>query len=158
MISAILSLLSGGVLRLLPEVLSFLDKKQDRQHELAMCDKQMELKKLDASNQIAIASEQHDAGVDIGLLNALTEAQKSQSTVTGIKLVDALNALVRPTITYAIFGMYVIIRFVMIAVAIKANPTAWMPILAASWTESDMSMLNMILGFWFLSRTILSKK
>ena len=157
MLSTLISLISGGILRMLPEVLSFFDKASDRKHELAMLDRQTELEKLKASGALSLATEQHDASVDIGLVKALIESQKAQGQPTGIKFVDALNALVRPSVTFALFGMYVVIRFIMIAIAIKANPANWMPIAAAAWTEADRSMLESILSFWFVNR-IFTKK
>ena len=38
--------LLGGIFRLAPEVLKYFDKKNERQHELSMFDKQCELEKV----------------------------------------------------------------------------------------------------------------
>lgn len=154
---ALLSAIGGGILRAVPEVLSFFDKKNERAHELAMMDKQTELKKLEAQSAMALAVEQHDSSVDAGLVNAFIEAQKSQAVQTGIKFVDALNALVRPAIAYAIFGLYALVRIVTLFVAIKTNPAAWASIIASCWTTEDMAMLNMVLGFFFVGRAFLKK-
>ena len=41
----ILGSVLGGVFRLVPEVIKYFDKKNERQHELAMFDKQCDLEK-----------------------------------------------------------------------------------------------------------------
>ena len=155
---ALVSVLGGGLLRAVPEVLSFFDKKNERAHELSMCDKQLALEQQKASGALALASEQHESSVDTGLIQALVEAQKGQAQTTGIRFVDALNALVRPTIAYAIFGLYALVRIATLIVAIKTNPSAWQSIIVSCWTNDDMSMLNTVLGFFFVSRAFLGKK
>lgn len=155
---ALLSALGGGLLRVIPEVLGFFDKKNERSHELSMMDKSLALEQQKASGALALASEQHEASVDAGLIQALVEAQKGQAQATGIKFVDALNALVRPVIAYAIFGLYALVRITTLLVAIKSNPAAWQAIVASCWTTEDMAMLNMVLGFFFVGRAFLGKK
>lgn len=46
MIETLLGTVLGGAFRLAPEVLKWMDKDKDRQHELAMFDRQLELDKM----------------------------------------------------------------------------------------------------------------
>jgi hypothetical protein len=156
---ALISALGGGLLRAIPEVLSFFDKKNERSHELSMMDKQMALKKLESDAALALATEQHDSNVDSGLVNAFLEAQKGQTEVMGgTGFIAKLNASVRPVIAYWIFGLYTMVKTCSMFVAIKANPQAWDKILVSCWTSEDMAMLSLVLGFFFVSRAFLVKK
>lgn len=51
----ILGGLFGGIFRLAPEVLKFFDKKNERQHELSMFDRQCELEKERGAQKIGRA-------------------------------------------------------------------------------------------------------
>ena len=65
--SSILGGLLGGAFRLVPELFKFLDAKNERAHELAMQDKQLEFAKLQGQNKIQEAQIQQET-VDIGAL------------------------------------------------------------------------------------------
>ena len=96
MIETLLGTLFGGAFRLAPEILRWLDRKNERAHELAMFDKQLEADKLRGEQAIAQINAQADAAIGVAEIQAIIEATKAQSAQTGIKWVDALNALIRP--------------------------------------------------------------
>ena len=58
MFLTLISGLFGGVLRLAPEVLKFLDAKNDRAHELAMQDKQLAFQQLQGQQQLQVIQAQ----------------------------------------------------------------------------------------------------
>ena len=58
--SSILGGLLGGAFRLVPELFKFLDAKNERAHELAMQDKQLEFAKLQGSQKIQEAQIQQE--------------------------------------------------------------------------------------------------
>lgn len=155
---SLVSLLGGGILRLVPEAMGFFDKKNERKHELSMMDKQMAMKKLEAASAVQLAEVQHEAAVDTGMVQAMVEALQGQSKQTGIKWVDAVNSIVRPSITFALFGLYALVRVVAIVAAIKSDPTQWMAILKLSWTVDDMDLLSAVIGFWFANRSLMKGK
>lgn len=66
-------MLGGGLLRLMPEIFGFLNKKTDNAHELAMLDRQFELEKTRASARQAVV--EYQGGVEQTL--AMLDAQKS---------------------------------------------------------------------------------
>lgn len=70
----------GGLLRLAPEVMGMLDRKNERAHEQIMAEKSGRTE------------------VEVKRLEALQEALKSQGQLTGIKFVDGWNQLMRPII------------------------------------------------------------
>ncbi|MCA3174921.1 MAG: hypothetical protein ING36_05150 [Burkholderiales bacterium] len=96
MIETLLGTLFGGAFRLAPEILRWLDRKNERAHELAMFDKQLEADKLKGAQALAQINAQADAAIGVAEIQAIIEATKAQSAQTGIKWVDALNASIRP--------------------------------------------------------------
>lgn len=142
--------LLGGVMRLAPEVIKFFTRKDDNKHELEMLKTQLEFEKTKGELKI------EERYVDYGIaeLGAISEAYKEQATAVAnsSKWVTNASAMVRPAITYVIFGLYVAFKISLIVAGLSTGQT-WITVFGA-WTEADMAMLNMILGFWFLGRSI----
>lgn len=157
MILSLLSLLGGGLMRLLPEVFSFLNKKADNEHELAMMDKQFALEQLKGQQQANITEMQTNAEQIVHALDAGMEALKSQMQITGIRFVDALNFLVRPLTTYYMLTLYGLAKAAMFALAIQNGISGWEAI-SHLYTEDDRNILSGILGFWFVGRVFEKKQ
>jgi uncharacterized membrane protein YbhN (UPF0104 family) len=151
MIETILGGLLGGVARLAPEVLKFLDRKAERLHELALGEQQFRL--AQAAQQTALQT------ADIGLmqsqfvaaLDAMKEGIKAQGTQTGVRWIDAVSATVRPVVTYWIFALYSIAKSAQIKLAM-AGGVGLAEAVKASWGASDDAMLSAVLTFWFIGR------
>lgn len=144
MIETILGGAIGGALRLAPEVLKWLDRKNEREHEHRMVQLQMEA-------EAKRAQMSRDAAWDVGALNALIEGVKAQAAPSGISGVDALSKAVRPTITFWYFGLYAAARTAAFTVAVLSGVPA-LEVLANVWTPADSAMLSGIINFWFLGR------
>lgn len=71
--------LIGGIFRLAPEFLKYFDKKNERQHELAMFDKQCELEKERGAQKLAEIGAQREAAVDSGVMDAFNAAIQQQT-------------------------------------------------------------------------------
>lgn len=147
MIETLLGGLLGGVFRLVPEVMKFFDRKNERAHELAMMDMTMREEQL--RGDIKLASQQevtYGKGID-----ALSEAIKVQGIKTGIAFIDGLSALVRPIVTYWFMGIYMMVKTT--AIVLTYHTTGdWSYALNTAWTKDDMAIFAGILNFWFLSR------
>lgn len=141
----------GGLFRLAPEVLKFLDRKNDREHELKMYQLQTDLEKVKGEYKLETRYVDHS----ISQIEAIQEAFKEQTAAASnsYRWVAAISALVRPAITYVLFGLYIAMKVVTINYAIY-NGGAWAQVLQSSWTVDDFAMLNMILTFWFIGRSI----
>ncbi|MEJ7804399.1 MAG: hypothetical protein WKG03_00540 [Telluria sp.] len=143
---ALLSMLTGGLLRLVPELMKFFTVKADHKHELAMMDKQMELQQL---AQVGVQA-RIDADEMLAVLSAQSAAMTGQMQKTGFAFVDALNFLVRPLTTYYFLACYGIVKTAMIFVAMRATDP-WVSIISC-WDDYDASTLSGILAFWFVGR------
>jgi hypothetical protein len=139
----------GGVLRLAPEVLKLLDRKNERKHELDL------LERNQASTERTEILKADSAQVT-GAIAALAEGIKSQGQLTGVKWVDALNQSVRPVLTYGIVTPYVAGKFLVFVALLwtgSALDAAQVKVaIDATYTGADMGLLAGVVNFWFLGR------
>lgn len=154
MIETLLGTLFGGVFRMAPEVLKWLDRKDERKHELAMFDRQLEAdrQKLEASQKLA--ETQADERITVTELQALIEATKAQATPTGIKWVDAINSLVRPVLAFQwliFLWPAVIVAGFVLAVQAGTDPLV---ALKGSFGLDEKSMAASIASFWLVDRAL----
>ncbi len=150
MITTIISLLGGGFMRLLPELIGLWNKKTDNDHELAMLEKQFQLEQTRAAAKQAEIAQQGDIDQMLALLASQKEALTGQMQLTGIRFVDALNMLVRPLTTYYFLALYGLAKSAMFAVALQ-DKDVWHAIMQV-YTPDDLTMLSGILAFWFVGR------
>lgn len=138
--------LMGGLFRLAPEVLKFFDRDNERKHELAMMDKQLAFEQLAGDSRLAIQQEKSfTVSVD-----ALKEAISGQAEKTGIAIVDAISALVRPIVTYWFMAIYMMVKTT--AIVMVVNDAGWVAAMDTAWTANDAALFAGILNFWFMSR------
>jgi hypothetical protein len=154
---ALLSLLGGGLMRCLPEILAIFDKKADNDHEFRMLNAQIELEKLKSADKQAEILTQGTIDEAVAGLNAQMEALKGQMQVTGIKVVDVLNFLVRPITTYMFLSMFAVYKAALLAVALSMGANGWNAILQV-YGPDDANMLMGILSFWFVGRVFDKKQ
>jgi hypothetical protein len=156
MLMTLLSMLGGGFMRLLPEILGLLNKKTDNAHELAMLDRQFQLEQTRAQARMQEVQMQGDIDQVLRLLDAQKEALAGQMQKTGLWFVDALNFLVRPVTTYFFLVMYGAVKLATLMIALhSADP--WHAILQ-TWNADDGAILSGILAFWFVGRVFDRKK
>ena len=149
--SGILGSLFGGIFRLAPEILKFFDKKNERDHELKMFTLQTDLEKIRGEFRV----EERYVDHSVSQLEAIKEAfkEQSQTAVASYKWVAAVSALVRPMVTYILFGLYVVYKLALLYMGWDSG-VAWTELALRSWTVEDFGLLNMILTFWFVGRSI----
>lgn len=141
----------GGLFRLAPEVLKWLDRKDERKHELSMFTLQTDLEKVRGSFRMEEKYVEHSTEQ----LEAIQEAFKEQRQTAKEAgwFVSAISALVRPGITWALFGMYAGVKAAGLSIAL-ASGAPWQDVVLKGWTADDFAMLNMVLTFWFVGRAI----
>jgi len=141
----------GGLFRLAPEVLKWLDKKNERAHELSMFTLQTDLEKLRGQFKM----EEKYVDYSVNQLDAIKEAFKEQATTAKEAgwFVAAVSALVRPGITWALFFMYATVKAAALVMAFQTGGH-WTEVVTKVWDADDFAMLNMCLTFWFVGRSI----
>lgn len=170
MLSMLITLMGGGLgglLRFVPEIFKLFTENKDRDHEFRMTELQLQIDQARAGQAIDLVHAQGDMAVQAGEMTAYIEAIKGQSQPTGVKWIDALNQSVRPVITYwwmSLFTVGKVLLFVSASIelylALIATKTLAevSPLLSAfvdkTWTPQDVATLAMILGFWFVDRSI----
>lgn len=149
MIETLLGGVFGGLLRLAPELIKTFDRGNERKHELAMLGAEMEFARVKGD----IAMRQTEATMTITELNTMAEAFKEQSTTAQAagKFVAALSALVRPLITYAFIGVYFAVKIASYLIALSQGGE-WREVLINLWNQDDVTIMFMIISFWFVGR------
>jgi hypothetical protein len=151
MIETLLGGLLGGVFRLAPEILKWMDRNGERGHELAMQDKALEFEKIRGAQRMAEIGASADAAWNTGAIDALREAVRSQGQKTGVWWADALSASVRPVITYWFMALYCAAKTAAFVAALTAG-AGWGVAILHTWTEADQALWAGVLNFWFLGR------
>lgn len=149
MLETLLGSFLGGVFRTVPEVMKLLDAKNEREHELAMLGKEMEFAKIKGE----ISMREAQATMTVAEIGAMSEALKEQGQTARAagKFVSAISALVRPLVTYWFVVLYSAVKIASMAMAIDGGAN-WKEVLISSWSQDDMSMLGLLLTFWFTGR------
>jgi hypothetical protein len=143
--------LLGGLFRLAPEVLKFLDRKNERFHELQMFTLQTDLEKMKGEFRM------EEKYVDFGKtsLDAISDAFKQQGEADSKawKWVASVSALVRPGIAWVLFGLYTAVKLVVVNYAVLSNVHP-LEIIRMVWTPEDFGILLMVLTFYYVGRPI----
>ena len=145
----------GGIFRLAPEVLKWMDKKNERQHELAMFQRQCELEAQRGAQKLAEIGAQREAAIDVGVMDAFQAAinQQAEMVKAAGGWVASLSASVRPVVTYWILLLWSSAH----AVFMWNAWTSGIP--AAEVFKQIMSpdfaaLLAGTINYWFLDRTL----
>ena len=150
MIETLLGGLLGGIFRIIPEIMKYLDSKNERAHELKMTDKQIEFEQVRGAQKMAEIEAASQADWDKGAIDTLKTAIESQFKLTGTKI-DILTYSIRPVITYWFMLLYCAAKAAIFYSAIEGG-TVWHEAVKLAWTEADNALWSAILNFWFLSR------
>lgn len=154
MFLTLLGSLFGGLFRLAPELMKWLDKKDERAHELAMFDKQLEADKLRSEQKINEIEAQGQVTLDAAGLAALQEAIKAQGQLTGVKWVDACSSIMRPLITFWwVIVLSTLAEICMFYQLVHAGVPAVDSVLKL-WGPEEKATVAGIINFWFLDRVI----
>lgn len=151
MIETLLGGLLGGAFRLAPEILKWLDRKGERSHELAMQDKALEFEKIRGAQRMSEIGAGADAAWNVGAIETLREAVRTQGEKTGVRWADALSSSVRPVITYWFMALYCAAKTATVAAAVIGG-AGWGVAILYAWTEADQALWAGVLNFWFLGR------
>jgi hypothetical protein len=151
----VLGSLLGGIFRLAPEVLKWLDKKDERIHERLMFEQQCSLETLRGQQKLAEIGAQREATVDAGVMQAFNSAIEQQTEMVKAAggWVASLSASVRPIVTYWILALW---SFVHIWFAWNAWVTGAAPdvVFKLMMSGDFAALVSGTLNYWFLDRTL----
>ena len=140
----LLGSLLGFLSSTFPEFLKLFRDSQDRKHELAILDRQMEQQRLGHTQRL----DEIQIAADVAESQALYSYANQP---TGSPWVEALQASVRPVITYWFMALYCAAKTAAFVGAVEAG-AEWIPAIQAAWTEADQALWAGVLNFWFLGR------
>lgn len=154
MIETLLGSLFGGIFRLIPEAFKFFDRKDERKHELAMLDKNLEADRLTAEHGEKIAAIEAGKVLGSAELTGLIEATKAQAARTGIGWVDAINSLMRPLIT---FWWVIALNTAALAaqfIVLLNGGSEWYMAILKLWGPDEKAIVASVVSFWFIDRAL----
>ena len=154
---SILGALVGFIARLAPDLLKVFQDKQDKKHELDLLDKQLELQKMAARNDLDKTIQEAVGAQQV----SVQESYRAEldAVRTSNPWVAAYAATVRPTITYAFFILYCAVKIAQYKILIdpalpwQAGLTAAQA-LVAIWNPEDVGLFAAVMTFWFADRTV----
>ncbi len=141
----LLGSLLGFVTSAFPDLLGLFRDRQDRMHELAILDRQMEQAKLGHQQRL----EEIEVQADIAESKALYKHDQP----VGVAWVDTLRASVRPIITYAFFGLFASVKGSGLYVLITVEGLLFAEALPQIWDPETQALFAAVMSFWFGSRT-----
>ena len=150
------------------ELVKFFNKKQDNKQELALMQLQMtaagqqHLYKMAEINAIADIEETkalqtptHSYGIQ--MLDAARDSKMSEWALTPSFLLfvflDFFTSLVRPMVTYAAFLFYAAVKWSQLELYSQVATSQADAILSV-WSETDMSVVILVLSYWFGQRAV----
>lgn len=153
--SGLLGSIFGGLFRLAPEMLKWLDKKDERKHELAMFEHQCTLEAQRGAQKLQEIGAERDLAVDTGAMAAFKAAIESQTEMAKAAggWIAALSASVRPVVTYWIMFVW---SFAHVWLAYNGWSRGLPPeqvfhlMMSADFTALVAGTIN----YWFMDRTL----
>jgi len=143
----LLGSLLGFVSSAFPDLLKLWQDHQDRRHELAILDRQMEQMRLGHSQRL----EEIAVEADIAESQAL---YKHDSQPSGVGWVDGLRASVRPVITYAFFLLFTTVKASALYVMVSAEGLTVIQALPQIWDPETQALFAAVMSFWFGQRAL----
>jgi len=145
----------GGVFRLAPEVLKWLDRKNEREHELNMFKFQCDLEAQRGAQKLAEIGAQREAAIDVGVMDAFNNAitQQAEMVKAAGGWVASLSASVRPVVTYWVLFVWSFIH-VWFAYNAWLNGAPATEVFKTMMTPDFSALLSGTINYWFLDRTL----
>tara|TARA_R100000700_G_C3138697_1_gene121215 strand:- start:266 stop:727 length:462 start_codon:yes stop_codon:yes gene_type:complete len=146
MISLLGSLLGFGTSSL-PMIMGFFEKKQANKQELLM----LEARARYASELSKLKLKELDAQADIEEVKGLYKHAESLAQSNKSTFVSALQASVRPVITYAFFAIFAFVKITYVIVAVQEGRDV-LPAILEAWDDESKTVFAAIISFWFGQR------
>jgi hypothetical protein len=136
----------GFLSSLFPDLLKLFREHQDRKHELAVMDRQMEMQRAGHQQRL----EEINVQADIAESQALYRSLRP----TGVRWVDALAGSVRPIITYAFFVLFAAVKGSALYLLIAVDGVLLAQALPQIWDPETQALFAAVMSFWFGNRAL----
>jgi hypothetical protein len=143
----LLGSLLGFITSAFPQLLGLIRDWQDRRHELAILDRQMEMQKLGHTQRL----EEIAVTADIAESQAL---YRHDAQPSGVKWVDGLRSSVRPMITYAFFLLFAAVKGSGLYLLIAVESLVLAEALPRIWDNETAALFAALVSFWFGARSL----
>ncbi len=138
----LLASIAGFVSSIIPEVVKYFKDVNDKKHELAILDKQIQYNQTAASRSL----EEIHISRDIQKQASLYATYKTEIT-----WVDAVNGLVRPILAYSFFITYMIVKYLQYAAISRISHV--IEYIEIIWSTDDQAIFAGIISFYYGQRT-----
>jgi hypothetical protein len=142
----LLGSLLGFVTSAFPDLLGLFRDSQDRKHELAILDRQLE--------QMTLGHQQRLDEIEVQADIAETKALYRHDKPVGVAWVDALRASVRPVVTYAFFLLFAGVKGSALYVLIAVEGLVLADALPRIWDPETQALFAAVMSFWFGQRAL----
>jgi hypothetical protein len=139
----LLASLTGFLSSAFPYFIKMMQDKNDKNHELAIMDRQIEMQKFKLDGKLEEIELVRQQSLD----NVLY-----QTYHTNISWVDALNGTVRPLLAYSFFLLYGFIKCKQYNILSEEMPS--IVALEMMWSLEDQAIFASIISFYYGQRTI----
>ena len=143
MLSLVGSLLGFGT-SFLPTLLGFFEQGQKNRHQLKLLEAQA--KHAEVLSQLKL--EELDAAADVEESRSIYEHAAQLARSNKSSFISALQASVRPVVTYFFFILFATIKGLAVYVAVQEGDDVSQAILA-SWDEETKILFSTVISFWF---------
>jgi hypothetical protein len=148
MLSLLGSLLGFGT-SFLPNILGFMEKGQSNKHELRL----LEAKAKHAEVLSKLKVEELDAKADVEEARSIYMHASEIAKNNKSSFISALQASVRPVITYFFFILFATIKGLAVYVAVQEGDDVSQAILN-SWDQETAILFSTVVSFWFGGRAM----
>lgn len=100
---------------------------------------QLEFEKIRGAQRISEIGAGAEAAWNVGAIETLRKAVRTQGEKTGVRWADALSCSVRPVITYWFMALYCAAKTAAFAAAVTAG-AGWGSAVLHAWTEADQAL------------------
>ena len=142
----LLGSLLGFVTSAFPDLLGLFREREDRKHELAILDRQME--------QMTLGHRQRLEEIEVQADIAESKALYKHDRPVGVAWIDALRASVRPIITYAFFLLFASVKGSALYVLIVVEGILLAEALPRIWDPETQALFAAVMSFWFGQRAL----
>ena len=143
----LLGSLLGFVASAFPEILKLQSEKEERKHQLAMFDRQVELQKLGHTQKL----DELNINADI---KETEQVYNYANRDSGVRWVEGLQSSVRPVLTYAFFGLFAAVKLTSLVTLAQAEDLTFASALQVIWDGETQALFATVMSFWFGGRAI----